>query len=49
MVDIIILNPIGTFKVDVDNIIFVLRPIFYLNIYAFSLVGNWFSCKIGDG
>jgi hypothetical protein len=33
MVDIIILNPIGSFKVDFDStFFFVLRPIFYLKI-----------------
>jgi hypothetical protein len=30
MVDIIIYNSIGSFKVDFDSTFFVLRPIFYL-------------------
>ena len=30
MVDIIILNPIGSYKVNFNGTIFVLRPIFYL-------------------
>jgi hypothetical protein len=37
MVDIMILNPIGSFKVDGDNTFFVLRPIFYLKN---SLMGD---------
>ena len=32
VVDIITLNPIGSFKVDFDSTFFVLRPIFYLKI-----------------
>jgi hypothetical protein len=44
MVDIIILNPIGSFKVYVDRIFFVFRPIFYHKI---SLMQQCTKEKIG--
>jgi hypothetical protein len=40
MVNIIILNSIDYFKVDVDNTFFSLRPIFYLKI---SLIGDFLA------